>query len=100
MKQCRERDLAFWKAEAVSWRNVVDRANNKTTKSYAEYFLRMSRRICEQIESKILAVLLLGCLFVGGCAKMLEGSGRIIEGLGDGVVAGGIHLQESSSSKD
>jgi len=77
MKKCRERDLAFWKAEAVSWRNVSAKATNPVTKSYAEYFLRMSRRICEQIESKILAVLLLACLLVGDCqtAKGMMGDG-------------------------
>jgi len=54
-------------------------------------------------ESKLLkpiVISLLLLLALGGCAKMMEGTGRIIEGIGDGVTYAGEHIQESSSSKD
>jgi len=62
----------------------------------------MDRRNRKTVLSMVIAVniLMVVTIILGGCAKVLEGSGRIIEGLGDGIVAGGIHLQESSSSKD
>ena len=60
----------------------------------------MYRREVVMVKSAVVVITVLVLLsIISGCAKMLEGSGRIIEGLGDGVVAGGIHLQESSSSK-
>ena len=37
---------------------------------------------------------------LGGCAKTLRGTGLIFEGFGDAIVAGGEHLQESSSNTD
>ena len=80
MKKCRERDLAFWKAEAVSWYLVAKKATNETTKSYAQYFLRMSRRICERIESKILVVLLLLILSIGGCGTF-DGMSKLADGV-------------------
>ncbi len=36
-------------------------------------------------------------LMFSGCAKVMQGTGLIFEGVGDGVVAGGQHLQESAS---
>lgn len=99
MKKCREKDLAFWKAEAVSWRNVEAKATNTTTREYAAYFHRMSKRICERIESKIFVLLACLILTIGGCAKIMRGSGLIAEGLGDGVVAAGQHLQESTNQE-
>ena len=70
--------------------------------TFIEYneVIRDLRRAESRLLKPIVISLILLILSLGGCAKMLEGSGRIIEGMGDGIVAGGIHLQESSSSKD
>ena len=90
MRKVRERDLAFWKAEAVSWRNVANKAKAGSTKQYAEYFLRMSRRICEAIEERILVVLLLVLISIlaSGCqtAKGITGdSGWILTKLSKNI---------------
>ena len=70
--------------------------------TFIEYneVIRDLRRAESRLLKPIVISLILLILSLCGCAKMLEGSGRIIEGMGDGIVAGGIHLQESSSSKD
>ena len=48
---------------------------------------------------RVFLIGLLACLILAicGCAKIMRGSGLIVEGLGDGVVAAGEHLQESTS---
>ena len=66
---------------------------------YNEIIRRLNLAESKLLKPIVISLILL-ILSLGGCAKMLEGSGRIIEGMGDGIVAGGIHLQESSSSKD
>ena len=44
-------------------------------------------------------VLVLLSILASGCGKMMRGTGLIFEGLGDGVVAGGQHLQDSTSQE-
>ena len=46
----------------------------------------------------VIALVLLSIL-ISGCGKMWEGTGRIMEGLGDGIVYAGEHIQESTSTK-
>ena len=46
----------------------------------------------------VITVLVILSIIQCGCAKTLKGTGLIFEGFGDAVVAGGKHLQESSSN--
>ena len=54
-------------------------------------------------ESKLLKPIVISFLLlilsISGCGKMMRGTGLIFEGLGDGVVAGGQHLQDSTSQE-
>lgn len=79
MKKCREQDLKFWKAEYVSWRNVVKKAECESSRQYAEYFRDISKRICDKIESRILVAVLVvisiiaqGCYSIHGVGKDLS----------------------------
>jgi len=60
-------------------------------------------RALKWAESRLLRPIVISLLLVlfilGGCAKVMQGTGLIFEGVGDGVVAGGQHLQESSSNR-
>ena len=60
-------------------------------------------RALKWAESRLLRPIVISLLMVlfilGGCAKVMQGTGLIFEGVGDGVVAGGQHLQESSSNR-
>ncbi len=47
----------------------------------------------------VVSILVLLSIVSSGCGKMLEGTGRIMEGLGDGMVYAGEHIQESTSTK-
>ena len=51
----------------------------------------------KQAESMLLWSILSLILMFSGCAKVMQGTGLIFEGVGDGVVVGGQHLQESAS---
>lgn len=62
--------------------------------------MRKKARVRILIAIGIITILVLLSIWQAGCGKMLRGSGLIIEGFGDGVVATGEHLQESSSGGD
>ena len=86
-------DYVTLKAAQITLRNAAERKES-WWKNFARY-AEIAKRKLWFIEVSLLACLILS---IGGCAKVMEGTGRIIEGVGDGVVAGGVHLQESSSS--
>lgn len=58
----------------------------------------MYRRQIAIVRSMVIAInVLVIVMILGGCAKMMRGTGLIFEGVGDGVVAAGEHLQESTN---
>ena len=56
---------------------------------------------CDKLTRRVtlaaLALTLTASLFVGGCGKWMQAGGLFAEGLGDALVAGGRHMQESSN---
>ena len=96
-QQLREHKRIFENALDFAFTDLDRKAIGLTIEGIQAEMDRRSRKTVLLITVNILV---LATIILGGCAKMLEGSGRIIEGMGDGIVAGGIHLQESSSSKD
>ena len=60
----------------------------------------MYRRQIAIVRSMVIGInVLVIVMILGGCGKMMRGTGLIFEGVGDGVVAAGEHLQESSSQE-
>ena len=58
----------------------------------------MYRRQIAIVRSMVIGInVLVIVMILGGCAKMMRGTGLIFEGVGDGVVAAGEHLQESTN---
>ena len=84
-------ELKYRKAEI---RNEMDAGNFQSTEEYSEVVAAIKRA-----ESWLLWTIVCLIIFVGGCGKMMRGTGLIFEGLGDGVVAGGQHLQDSTSQE-
>jgi len=90
--------LVEFKEESVQLRNELESEKDEHKKRILQIKLNSANFWVRLMEGLIFVLLI--TLLLGGCAKMLEGSGRIIEGMGDGIVYAGEHLQESSSSKD
>lgn len=81
------------KAARVTLLNAAKRKDHRWWKLFARY-AEIARRKIWWIEISLLACLILS---IGGCGKMMRGTGLIFEGVGDGVVAAGEHLQESTN---
>lgn len=83
------------KAARVTLLKAAKRKDFKWWKMFARY-AEIAKRKIWYIEIGILACLILA---IGSCAKVMRGTGLIFEGVGDGVVAAGTHLQESTSQE-
>lgn len=97
--------LGELKKRKMELRNTMDRERRDFGAISEETGLEYSRLIDRLQEGerktlvKTLLVLLLTIVSVGGCGKCMRGVGLIGEGFGDALVAGGQHLQESSSEE-
>lgn len=83
------------KAARVTLLNAAKRKDHGWWKLFARY-AEIARRKIWWIEIGLFVCLILS---ICGCAKVMRGTGLIIEGAGDGVVAAGTHLQESTNQE-
>ena len=94
-KQAEKPALVVFKEESVRLRNEMEAERDPDKKRRFRFNLK-SAKFWERLLEGLVFVLVL-VILSGGCAKVMQGTGLIFEGVGDGVVAGGQHLQESAS---
>ncbi len=93
-KQAVKPALVVFKEESVRLRNGMEAEKDPDKKRRFRFNLK-SAKFWERLLEGLVFVLVL--VILSGCAKVMQGTGLIFEGVGDGVVAGGQHLQESAS---
>jgi len=96
--------IEFWAEEKrLTMRDSNNENDHYIKSALLEYVnfcdSEISRILGKKRRRRILGLFCLLLLMLGGCAKIMRGSGLIAEGIGDGVVAAGQHLQESSNTE-
>ncbi len=97
MKTHEIKNVEFWKGVIADLREQAKYAKTLKVKVNLTRALNDARGWLKYAESKILVVLALTIIVIAcsSCAKMLAGTGQILDGFGDGMSYVGQHIQES-----